>query len=239
MKKKFAMTENVKNFALLVNGIINAPMGIDRMALVYGESGLGKTETALWWMNNYGRNCALIRIKNLMTGRWLLSEIVNELGVSPAWRTMDLFNQAVEALIGSDRVVIVDEVDHLTHDSQALETLRDIHDTTNSPFVFIGMSDADKKLKRYKHLWRRFSQVLRFKPLSRSDVASVLNQICETQTDDSTIDLIFEDKSLTVATLYRWAQLIDSIGKNRKIEVVSADDLSNQGGKKIYVAKSN
>lgn len=99
MKKDFAITDNVKRFMVLVNGIIEAPAGIERMALVYGDPGLGKTETAMWWANHHGQDAAFIRTKKLMSGRWLLEEIVTELGESPEWRTSDLFRQAVAILV--------------------------------------------------------------------------------------------------------------------------------------------
>ena len=227
MRKEFAITKNVKRFANALAAVLSSPAGIDRMALVFGDPGLGKTETAIWWVNHYGNNAAYIRTKKLMSGRWLLEEIVTELGESPTWRTSDLFRQAVEALIGTDRVVILDEVDYLARDARVIETIRDIHDTTGSPFIFIGMDQADKKLKRFRHLWRRFSQVVRFEPLDRDDVAMVLGQVCEIGLDDSVFDVICGNGELTVAMLYRWAQRLEQIAKRNGAEMLTADDIRN------------
>ena len=227
MRKEFAITKNVKRFMAALAAVISSPAGIDRMALVFGDPGLGKTETAIWWVNHYGNNAAYIRTKKLMSGRWLLEEIVTELGESPTWRTSDLFRQAVEALTGTDRVVILDEVDYLARDARVIETIRDIHDTTGSPFIFIGMDQADKKLKRFRHLWRRFSQVIRFDPLDRDDVAMVLGQVCEIGLDDSVFDVICCNGELTVAMLYRWAQRLEQIAKRNSAEMLTADDIRN------------
>ena len=239
MKKQFALTANVKRFSQAVNNILSAPPGIDRMALVYGDPGLGKTETALWWVNHYGQGAAFVRTKKLMSGRWLLEEIVSELGEQPAYRTSDLFRQAVDALAGTDRVVILDEIDYLAHDPRCIETVRDIHDTTNSPFVFLGMGAADKKLKRYRHLWRRFSQVVRFEPLDKEDVTAVISQICEVPVDNSAIDAICATNNLTVAMLYRWSQRFESLAKSRQLELITADDLTNKGSGKSNDPKTN
>jgi len=227
MRKEFAITKNVKRFVNALAAVLSSPAGIDRMALVFGDPGLGKTETAIWWVNHYGNNAAYIRTKKLMSGRWLLEEIVTELGESPTWRTSDLFRQAVEALTGTDRVVILDEVDYLARDARVIETIRDIHDTTGSPFIFIGMDQADKKLKRFRHLWRRFSQVVRFEPLDRDDVAMVLGQVCEIGLDDSVFDVICGNGELTVAMLYRWAQRLEQIAKRSDAEMLTADDIRN------------
>jgi len=227
MRKEFAITKNVKRFMSAVMAIIQSPAGIDRMALVFGDPGLGKTETAIWWVNHYGNGAVYVRTKKLMSGRWLLEEIVSELGESPTWRTSDLFKQAVEALAGSDRMVILDEVDYLARDARVIETIRDIHDTTGSPFVFIGMDQADKKLKSFRHLWRRFSQVVRFDPLGQDDVAQVLKQVCEVELDDSFFDLVCGTGEMTVAMLYRWAQRLEQVAKRNGAGRVTADDIRN------------
>ncbi|HPA15756.1 MAG TPA: AAA family ATPase [Desulfobacterales bacterium] len=226
MKKEFAVTDNVKRFCAAVNGILQAPAGVDRMALIYGDPGLGKTETATWWVIHYGESAVYVRTKKLMSGRWLLEEVVAELGEQPAYRTSDLFRQAVDVLIGTNRVVILDEIDYLAYDARVIETIRDIHDITNSPFVFIGMAQADKKLKRYRHLWRRFSEVVRFDNLTREDTAAVIRQIAEVPVNDSAIEAIHGSGNLTVAMLYRWVQKMERIAKSRNLEQITADDLT-------------
>ena len=225
MKKEFAITDNYKRFIAALQAVVSAPPGVDRMGLIYGDPGLGKTESAIRWVNEFGDKAAFIRTKKLMTGRWLLEEIVNELGESPAYRTQDLFKQAVDALIGTNRVVMLDEVDYLAHDARVIETIRDIHDVTNSPFIFIGMDQADKKLKRYRHLWRRFSQVVKFEPLGKHDVENVLKQICEIEFDELIIDYIFGAGELTVAALYRWAMRLEQIGKRSNKNKITVDDM--------------
>ncbi|MRS05498.1 ATP-binding protein [bacterium] len=225
MRNKFAITNNVKRFLIVVDQIMAPTVGNERMALIYGDPGLGKTETALWWVNNNNLDGVFIRTKKLMSGRWLLEEIVTELGESPAWRTKELFDQAVSALAGTNRIVILDEIDYLTHDARVIETIRDIHDITHSPFIFIGMDQADKKLKRYSHLYRRFAQVLRFEALTNEDVISVMEQVCEIPFDDSAIQAILSGNGMTAAMIYRWAETFERIAKSRNLQQISALDL--------------
>ena len=47
MKKTFVRTQNVKNFISLINSLQNKPDGVPKMALVYGEPGLGKSRTVV------------------------------------------------------------------------------------------------------------------------------------------------------------------------------------------------
>ena len=74
-----------------------------------------------------------------MSARWLLEEIVEELGEIPYNKFSDIFNQVVAQLIKTPRIIIVDETDYLTIDSRAVETLRDIHDKTDVPIVLGGL----------------------------------------------------------------------------------------------------
>jgi Cdc6-like AAA superfamily ATPase len=236
MRNVFVETQNVKRFLAAVNGLIKRCVGIDRFLLAYGDPGLGKSDAAMWLINQYFVDAAYIRVVKIMSARWLLEELVSALGLDPAWRSKDLFDQAKDALIGTDRLVVFDEIDYLTHDSRVIETIRDLGDLSNAPMIFIGMHNADRKLKRYRHLWRRFSQVVHFEPLNREDVVSILVQVCEVKIDESIIDEVFGTKNLNISMLYRWAQKIEGIARSRGLDKVSADDLFNrnqQGGKNV------
>lgn len=191
MRKVFAKTSNVNNFVIDMNRLQNREDGIPGMALLFGEPGLGKTRTTLWWCaQNDG---VFIRTKKLMTGRWLLEEIVAELGEAPESRVSSLFRQCVAQLLEKPRTLFIDEVDYLTHDARIIETLRDIHDTTGTPVVFIGMGQADKKLLRFKHLYDRFSVILKFKELEISDVKSIAEQMCEVKLAEDAVSYIYSE----------------------------------------------
>ena len=49
---------------------------------------------------------------------------------------------------------------------KTIEILRDIHDETNCPIIFVGMGLAHKKLEKYKHLYDRFSEIVKFETFS-------------------------------------------------------------------------
>ena len=85
MKKIFIKTRNVRNFIGLVEALKSKPKNIPKMGLIYGEPGLGKSQTALWLAYKY--NVTYLRATNLMTGRWLLEELVKELDEIPRYLT--------------------------------------------------------------------------------------------------------------------------------------------------------
>ena len=177
MNKIFVKTQNVKNFIGLVENLINKPKNISKMVLVYGEPGLGKSQTALWLACKY--DGIYLRASNLMTGRWLLEEMVKELDEIPRFLTSDNFNIVVKKLKQNPQVIFIDEIDYLMNNYKTIETLRDIHDETGCPIIFIGMGLAHRKLERYKHLYDRFSEILKFETFGVDDLSQIIGKLSE------------------------------------------------------------
>jgi len=224
VKKQFVKVSNVRHFLDAMVSLKTRQEGIPGMALVYGEPGYGKTATALWYVAQ-DDGAIFIRTKKLMSGRWLLEELVAELGEAPAWRTSDLFRQAQDALLEKPRIVFIDEVDYLTYDARVIETLRDLHDITGAPFVYIGMSQADKKLARYKHLYDRFSQIVKFQPLSLDDVRLTAETICEAKLEDSALKWVWDKSGGKFRRVVVCLYLCERMAKTNKGKVVTARDL--------------
>lgn len=188
MNKIFVKTQNVKNFIGLVENLINKPKNIPKMGLVHGEPGLGKSQTALWLACKY--DGIYLRASNLMTGRWLLEEMVKELDEIPRFLTSDNFNIVVKKLKKNPQIIFIDEIDYLMNNYKSIETLRDIHDETDCPIIFIGMGLAHRKLERYKHLYDRFSEILKFETFGVNDLSQIINQLSEVPFTPDSIEYI-------------------------------------------------
>ena len=188
MNKIFVKTQNVKNFIGLVENMINKPKNIPKMGLVYGEPGLGKSQTALWLACKY--DGIYLRASNLMTGRWLLEEMVKELDEIPRFLTSDNFNIVVKNLKQNPQIIFIDEIDYLMNNYKTIETLRDIHDETNCPIIFIGMGLAHRKLERYKHLYDRFSEILKFETFRVNDLSQIISNLSEVPFTPDAIEYI-------------------------------------------------
>ena len=78
MKKVFVKTNNVKRFISMYNNLLNRAEGVPGLGLVYGEPGLGKTQTINWWA--FKNDIYLVRCNNLMSTKWLLAEILDAMG---------------------------------------------------------------------------------------------------------------------------------------------------------------
>ena len=121
-----------------------------------------------------------------MTSRWLVEEIVREMDELPRYLTSDNFNVVISKLNQKPKIIFVDEIDYLMNNYKSVETLRDIHDKTDCPIVFVGMGLAHRKLERYKHLYDRFSEIVKFETFGVNDIGQIIGQLSEvTFTPDS------------------------------------------------------
>ena len=212
MNKIFVKTQNVKNFIGLVENLINKAKNIPKMGLVYGEPGLGKSQTALWLACKY--DGIYLRASNLMTGRWLLEEMVKELDEIPRFLTSDNFNIVVKNLKQNLQIIFIDEIDYLMNNTKTIEVLRDIHDETYCPIIFIGMGLAHRKLERYKHLYDRFSEILKFETFSITDLKQIFEQLSEVSVNITAIEFIHKKYN-------RFRQIVQLINQ---LEILAKDN---------------
>ena len=212
MNKIFVKTQNVKNFIGLVENLINKPKNISKMVLVYGEPGLGKSQTALWLACKY--DGIYLRASNLMTGRWLLEEMVKELDEIPRFLISDNFNLVVKKLKQNPQIIFIDEIDYLMNNYKSIETLRDIHDETGCPIIFIGMGLAHRKLERYKHLYDRFSETLKFETFGVKDLSQIIGQLSEIPFTPEAIEYIHSKYN-------RFRQIVQLINQ---MEIIAKDN---------------
>ena len=202
MRKLFVKTHNVKRFIGLMNNLIDKSNEIPKMGLVYGDPGLGKTQTAVWWATK--NDAVYVRAQNKMTNKWLLEKIVYELGESPSRKMADLIEQCISHLRLKPQVIIIDEVDYLINRMKIVETLRDLHDLTGAPVVLIGMQESKTKLGKYRHLYDRISEILEFKSFSKEDVEVIVEELSEIKISDEAREIFFEKKN-------RFRQIIKGI----------------------------
>lgn len=204
MNRIFVKTTNVKNFIGLVENLLNKPKNIPKMGLIYGEPGLGKSQTALWLACKY--DAIYLRATNLMTGRWLLEEIAKEMDEIPRYLTSDNFNLIVQKLKQKPQLIIVDEIDYLMNNLKTIEILRDIHDKTECPIIFVGMGLAHKKLERYKHLFDRFSEIVKFETFGVNDLSQIVSQLSEVTFTPDAVEYIH-------SKFNRFRQIVQLINK--------------------------
>lgn len=208
MKNVFVKTNNVKRFITMMNNLQNRAEGVPGMALVYGEPGLGKTQTINWWA--FKNDAILVRCNQMMTARWLLKEILDYMSEIKPYTISESFNEVIRNLILNPRVLIVDEIDYLTMESKAVEILRDIHDRTNVPVVLVGMTSANSRLKKFSHLYDRLSEIIKFEKFSKADIKTIVKELSEIEMTDCAVKYIYSN-------LNRFRQIVKIINKSEII----------------------
>ena len=178
MNKVFVRTKNVKKFVALMEEVKQLPANIPKIVLVFGEYGLGKSETIKWW--TFKNDCIYVRANQGMTSRWLLSEIAEELGEEAFWHIQDTFNLVEQKLKQNPKPLIIDEVDYLVTNN-VIEILRDLYDRTGCPMILVGMINIEKKLSRYPHLKDRIYKAFKFEPYDKQEIKQILSELSEIQ----------------------------------------------------------
>lgn len=226
MHKLFVKTRNVKNFIGLMNNLIDKSNEVPKMGLIYGDPGLGKTQTAVWWATK--NDAVYVRAQNKMTCRWLLEKIVYELGESPSRKMADLIEQCITHLRLKPQVIIIDEVDYLINRHRIVETLRDLHDLTGVPIVLIGMQESKTKLGKYRHLYDRISEIIEFKPFSKDDLYVIVEELSEIKITDEAKEIFFE-KTNRFRQVIKGISLLENLAKTNglnKIDVKQVKGLT-------------
>lgn len=221
----FVRTKNVKQFVGLMEDLKKLPPNIPKLALVYGNHGIGKTHTLLWWATK--NDAIYIRANNDMTQNGLLKLILEELGERPTFYMQDNFNLILKNLRQEPKIMIVDEVDYLFGYKNTIEILRDIQDNTGTSIVLAGMGNVDKKIARFKHFEDRLFKKLKFETYNELDLREILNQIT---------DLEFSDDALTyLATrtnqfrkIVQTLEQLEKQAKINKLNVITEDILKGR-----------
>ena len=234
MNKTFVRTRNVRNFIGLVEALKSKPKNIPKMGLIYGEPGLGKSQTALWLACKY--DGIYIRASNLMTSRWLVEEIVREMDELPRYLTSDNFNVLISKLIQKPKIIFVDEIDYLMNNYKSVETLRDIHDKTDCPIIFVGMGLALRKLERYKHLYDRFSEIVKFETFEIEDLSQIFSQLSEIPFTPDSIEYIHK-KYNRFRQIVQLISKLESFAKENNLEeaILALEEALNYNPRCQYV----
>lgn len=203
------------------------------MMLVNGEPGTGKTYCVLTDRAQSGEDDSYIpyiRANRLMTARTFLEQLVAELGEIPAWKSMELFNQAKRLLTERPRPFIVDELDYALRPGSAwVEVIRDVCDETNAPAILVGMASIDKKLQRFPHFYDRILVRVEFQLFNREDIREMAEQICEVGVDDSALSLIQKRSCGKLRRILAEFYKAEVKAKASGIKTVTASHLQNGG----------
>lgn len=213
MKREFVKgIKNVARFVGAMDALWSRQAGIEGLGLVIGEKGLGKTRTAIWYMANH-EDSIYIRAKTNWKPSWMYRDMNFELGLPPVRSVEETYGQIVNALRERPRLIILDEIGRCISSEKLMESLRDVHDETSAPLVFMGEVGTDRRLGRFEALFDRFNQIVRFARYDAEDVATIAASLLEMHIDDEGLQAFselvekrFRPAVIALNRLERWAR---------------------------------
>lgn len=170
MRDAFIETENYNGLSDSFARLRELPVSAPRIGLGYGNFGLGKTFSLERITASI--NAILLRAAQTWSKKSVLEKLCFELGLDTSGGSGRMYERIVDDLRREPRTIIVDEIDALLRGNkiEVLELFRDIHDETPIILYFIGMEDANGKLKRHRHYYSRIVELVEFKPISKKDI---------------------------------------------------------------------
>ena len=177
---KFIPTiSNVKKFLETVNYIREAPPYRPKIAVITGNSGIGKTETSQWYKGKNFDTVFYIPISEAMNTKSLLTTIYKEISQDnyvPRVSIYELYLKIVDLINEQEEqiMLIFDEANRLAKKERQIEIIRDIHDNTGIPILFIGTDEFLKYATNYEAFYGRISIQTELKPLEERDLTELL-----------------------------------------------------------------
>src|SRR5574344_261647 len=150
----------------------------NEIGVCYGNAGLGKTFAVKQYSKEHS-NVILIEADLGYTPKVLFSEIHKKLGFDGIGTIHGMFNNIIDKLKASGRLIIIDEAEHLPYKS--LELLRRIYDKANVGILLVGMPRLIKNLKgekgQYAQLYSRVGIATHLHSLVEDDKKAIISTV--------------------------------------------------------------
>ena len=234
MHNKMAIVKNVLNLQAAYNALMSRDPGIPGMGLVYGFTGAGKTTSIAWLVTQ--NNGVFVRAGATWTPTAMLGCIMKELGADPLGRAAPMVDFIVNELSVSQRALFIDEADYLTGNLKMLETMRDIHDLSESPVMLIGMEGLEQKIIHRKQLARRISRWVKFSPADLEDASILAKAICEVQIAEDLLRFMLQETKGSMGLMSVALSRIEAFAKAQEVTEI---DLSAWGKRKMFLSHPN
>jgi hypothetical protein len=149
---------------------------LDReIGVCYGPAGLGKTIAVKEYASAHS-DAILIEADLGHTAKALFSELHKTLGMEGFGTVNQMFQDILDKLKDSGRLIIVDEAEHLPY--KALELLRRVYDKAGIGIMLVGMPRLVSNLRgrrgEYAQLYSRVGIAARLEPIRPNDTRMII-----------------------------------------------------------------
>ncbi len=227
MNDKIVITKNMAAFVSLASRLEAKPARQDRMGLIFGRWGTGKTTTLEWF---YTHNlCFHVRAMAAWcrSVTMMVEDFLRAYRVEARGRFRTDIRELVRVAKRYGCPLFIDEADRVVRKAILIETIRDLHDLARIPIILIGQEHIINMLQRRDlgQVFSRITEIYEFKGLSIQDIQKVTSELYELQADEKVASFIktatIGDFRLTNALLTR-AESFCLLNKTREITLSMA-----------------
>jgi len=193
-----------------IYGAFNFAQIAGNMAVVYGDAGTGKTETA----RHYQDSTPNVWLATMAPATATLSATLGriseamELGMPDYAAPSRLQSAIIERMRFSQGLLIVDEAQHLA-DVRSLETIRSLYDATGVGVVIMGNElvyirlSGGQRSAQFAQLFSRIAKRVRVKRPTKADAATLIDawKVKDKQTKDLLIEMAQQHGALRGMTM--------------------------------------
>jgi len=226
MRDDMAMTKNVRRFLAAVRELNDRPMGVEGMAILWGEPGEGKSTTVAFACNTL--DGIFLRANTCWTITSMLAALMVELGLPAARRRAPMMADAVTLLTEKPRPIFIDEADYLFARPEMLDALRDIYDVTGSPVVLIGMEEFARKVQCRGKFARRITQWVEFSGIGDEDARTLADTLCEAKIADDLLAHVHKAARKNIGRMVTGLARIEQFAKINALETVTRKEWANR-----------
>lgn len=185
MKDKIVLTQNMAGFVSVVENLIDKPERMDRIGLIHGKWGLGKTTALEWFYTN--NHCFYVR-SMAAWGRsvtMMVEDILAAYRVEPRGRLKQDIRELVRIAKKNRAPLFIDEANRVVKKSLLIETIRDVHDFSRIPIILIGQENIINLLKRRDlgPVFSRVTEIYEFEKLTAQDIQHISKELCDLMCD--------------------------------------------------------
>jgi len=180
MKDLVVPTENLQGFASVAEALTTKPERLDRMGLIFGKWGLGKTTALEWFFANHP--CFYVRSMAAWqrSANMMVEDILAAYRVEARGRLKLDVRELVRVVKKHGVPLFIDEADRVVRRAILIETVRDVHDLSRVPIILIAQEDVMALLGRRDmgHILSRITEKYEFRELSVRDIQRVAPALC-------------------------------------------------------------
>jgi len=172
----FIQTQNFTQIMELVNRMELDVLSSEKLGLIYGNFGVGKTFAIEKVLNE--KNGIMLTAQAHWSAKNVLQNILAEICEPTLGTTNELFERVCNTFPSSGRgVIVIDEADFLIKNNhyQMIEAIRGIHDKISVPILLVGMESLRARIQMRPHLYSRFpdANIINVQALGMKDIETL------------------------------------------------------------------